>query len=388
MPQQQRKTWFILMAVLSLAAVLAPLGCSRAKDTWRKMAGTRAPDADLEAEAKAPPESVMEEVVIDGKTWVRSRNPNWNVIPGEPEYIYAEKGREMIGLSGFLLAGLARRLGVDQKSKAGAGVPEDKVQELVRKEVDRILKEEGLKAFASQDKGKPVGIVGRYVGVYPNPEVPRDMEGPSRTLASSLADAISGQKDLRVAPPEKVRAGFDKANVVGSVKKRQNLRALGDVLGVHGLILAGVVAPSGKNPGFMVLELYDTYLGNKIDGIAYPVEGRPDAAAIQKFARNNALRVSAGLMNVDWFGRVEFTKEGEVYLSLGENAGLKVGDRLKVVAPGKEVINPATQASLGFTSDESRGELKVRELLGDTGAVATVMSGGPFKANDKVKAAK
>jgi hypothetical protein len=310
------------------------------------------------------------------------------VIPGEPEYIYAEKGREMIGLKGWIVAGLARSLGIDQKGKAGAGVPEDKVQEMVRQEVDRILKEEGLKAFASQDKGKPGGIVGRYVGVYPNPEAPRDMEGPSRTLAASLADAISGQKDLKVAPPAKVKAGIDKANMAGSLKNRQNLQALGDSMGVHGLILTGVVPPSGKNPGFMVLELYDTYLGNKIDGIAYPVEGRPDAAAIQKFARNNALRVSAGLMNVDWFGRVEFTKEGEVYLSLGENAGLKVGDRLKVVSPGKEVINPTTQASLGFTADEPRGELKVRELLGETGAVATVMSGGPFKANDKVKATK
>jgi hypothetical protein len=385
---QKRESWFILVAILSLAAILMPLGCSRTKDTWRKVAGTRAPDADLEEEAKVPPESLKEEVVIDGKTWVRSRNPNFNVIPGEPQYIYAEKGREMVGLKGWMVASLARRLGIDEKSKAGAGVPEDKVQELVRKEVDRILKEEGLKAFASQDKGKPAGIVGRYVGVYPNPEVPRDMEGPSRTLAASLADAISGQKDLRVAPPEKVRAGFDKANVIGSLKKRQNLQALGDVLGVHGLILTGVVPPSGKNPGFMVLELYDTYMGNKIDGIAYPVEGRPDAAAIQKFARSSALRVSAALMNVDWFGRVEFTKEGDVYLSLGENAGLKVGDRLKVVAPGKEVINPNTQASLGFTSDETRGELKVTELLGETGAVAQVMSGGPFKANDKVKATK
>jgi len=152
--------------------------------------------------------------------------------------------------------------------------------------------------------------------------------------------------------------------------------------------LAGVVPPSGKNPSFLIVELYDTYLGTKVDGIAYPVEGRPDAATIQKFARNNALRVSAALMNVDWFGRVEFTKEGDVYLSLGENAGLKVGDRLKVVAPGKEVINPATQASLGFTADEPRGELKVKELLGETGAVAQVMSGGPFKANDKVKAVR
>jgi hypothetical protein len=83
---------------------------------------------------------------------------------------------------------------------------------------------------------------------------------------------------------------------------------------------------------------------------------------------------------------VEFIKEGKVYLSLGQNAGLKVGDRLKVVAPGKEVLNPRTHAVLGYTADTPQGELKVTELLGTTGAVAQSMSGGPFKSGDKVRA--
>ncbi|MEJ2071742.1 MAG: hypothetical protein P8X58_15290, partial [Syntrophobacterales bacterium] len=91
---------------------------------------------------------------------------------------------------------------------------------------------------------------------------------------------------------------------------------------------------------------------------------------------------------VEWFGRVEFTKEDNVYLSFGENAGLKVGDRLKVVAPGQEVINPTTHASLGFSSGTTKGQVKVKELLGTTGAVATVVSGGPFTTNDKVKAVR
>jgi hypothetical protein len=43
---------------------------------------------------------------------------------------------------------------------------------------------------------------------------------------------------------------------------------------------------------------------------------------------------------------------------------------------------------LGYTSDESQGELKVTDLLGNSGAVATVMSGGPFKPNDRGRAVK
>jgi hypothetical protein len=100
------------------------------------------------------------------------------------------------------------------------------------------------------------------------------------------------------------------------------------------------------------------------------------------------LRVAAALLAVDWFGRVEFVKEGKVYLSLGDNTGLKVGDRVKVVAPGQEVVNPDTSASLGVKGDQTRGVLKITELLGTTGAVAQTLSGGPFKANDKVKTVK
>jgi hypothetical protein len=81
-------------------------------------------------------------------------------------------------------------------------------------------------------------------------------------------------------------------------------------------------------------------------------------------------------MNVDWFGRVEFIKGGNVYLALGESTGLKVGDRLRVV-------NPTPEADIA--GDESLGQVRITELLGTSGAVAQTLAGGPFKANDKVK---
>jgi hypothetical protein len=98
--------------------------------------------------------------------------------------------------------------------------------------------------------------------------------------------------------------------------------------------------------------------------------------------------MAGDLLKINWFGRVEFIKEGRVYLNLGQNSGLKVGDRLKVVEPGKEVVNPQTRSILGYTADNPQGDIKVTELLGNTGAVALPLSGGPFKANDKVKPTK
>jgi len=378
------RNFLSILLIMLFAAVLIFVGCSKTKETWRRLSGTRAPDPDLEAEPQYPPEVRQDEIMIEGKPWVRSKNPNYPSMPGEPEYFYAEKGKEFKGISDMVKARIAQSMGLDPKAKYARGVPEEKVKELVRQEVDRILREQGLRAFHSQDKARPAGIVGRFVGIYPNPEA-RGMEGANRTLAAALADYMSRQKDLKVANPEKVKSAMTQAQVTGPLNLRNNLQALGNTLGVQALILTGVVPASGKNPNFFVLETYDTFKGTKVDGIAYPVEGRTDMAAIQDFVRNNALRVSAALLEVDWFGRVEFVKEGNVYLSLGDATGLKVGDRLKVVTPGQEVLNPATRAPLGFTRDDSHGELRITELLGNTGAVAQAISGGPFKTNDKVK---
>ena len=139
----------------------------------------------------------------------------------------------------------------------------------------------------------------------------------------------------------------------------------------------------------MVLQVYDTFTGLQEEAIVAPAAAaglRPET--VTKFAQDNALRVAGDLIRIGWFGRVEFVKEGKVYLSLGQNSGLKVGDRLKVVEPGKEVVNPKTRAVLGYTADIPQGEIKVTELLGNSSAVGLPLSGGPFKANDKVKAAK
>jgi len=386
--RQHMKKLLSLVFILIFAAVLVPAGCSRAKEKWRQVSGTRAPDSDLESEATSPPEAQKEEVVINGKTMVRSRNPYYLTMPNEPEYIYAEKGKELKTLQSMIEGSIARRLGLTKKTEVAKGVPEEEVQERVRKEVDRLLREQGLQALYSHGQGRPSKVVGRYVAVYPNPENARSMDGQNHTLAADVVAQLSRLKDVKVVGPDRVRAELSKAQATGAVNQRQSLQALGDTAGVQGLILTGVVPTSGKNPSFLVLEVYDTFKGTKVDSFAYPVEGNPNADTLEKFVRNNALRLAGALTQVDWFGRVEFVKEGNVYLSLGDSTGLKVGDRLKVVTPGKEVVNPNTQASLGFSGDESHGELKITELLSNTGAVAEVVSGGPFKANDKVKAVR
>jgi hypothetical protein len=302
--------------------------------------------------------------------------------------MYVEKGREMIGLQGHMAAALAKAIGREREKEGKGAVPADKIQELVRQEVERTLREQGLGGFVSRGKSADKGpYAGRAVAVIPDLDTPRNYEGLNRTLATSLADALRKQKDIAVSADDQVRAALSKAGVAGKISLAPNIKALGNHLGVQGIVLTGILPPEKGAAGVMVLETYDTFTGAKVQPVVQPAEaGELKADTVTRFAQNSALRVAAELVNLEWFGRVEFIKDSKVYLSLGQNAGLKVGDRLKVVAPGKEVVNPGTRAVLGYTADTPQGELKVTELLGTTGAVAMSLSGGPFKGGDKVKA--
>ena len=318
-----------------------------------------------------------------------AKTPTGSAEPNAPEYLYVEKGTEFMGAQQTLINSLAKAMGAQQAKAAGKTIPPDKLQEMVRTEVDRILKEQGLGGFVSQGKPGASAVVGRAVAVIPDLDTPKSYDGMNRTLAMAVGSAMGKMKDLKVSPPESVQEALRKVTLAGKLSLAPNIKALGDALGVQGIVLTGIKPPEGGTPGAMVLQVYDTFTGLQEDAMVTPAaagEVRPEA--VNKFAQDNSLRVAGDLLKIGWFGRVEFVKEGKVYLSLGQNSGLKVGDRLKVVEPGKEVVNPKTHAVLGYTADVPQGEIKVTELLGSGGAVALQLSGGPYKANDKVKPGK
>ena len=82
MPNQLMR-WGLL---LILAAALILSGCATAK----KWVGWESGEEDDEM---APLETKEETVMIDGKPYVRSRNPYWLTYADQPEYIYVEKGK-------------------------------------------------------------------------------------------------------------------------------------------------------------------------------------------------------------------------------------------------------------------------------------------------------
>lgn len=373
----------LLGLLLMLAVVLISGGCTTTTSSFKKWVGW---DKGEDDEETVPPEAQQETVMIDGKQYVRSKNPYWLTYPAQPEYIYAEKGTEMVGMQQHLINAVAKAMGREQAKTAGKTVSPDKLNEMVRAEVERILRDQGLGGFVSQGKGEKAPYTGRAAAFIPDLDTPMSQEGLNRNLAVALGDAVARQKDIKVSGQDQIREAMSKAGIAGKLYLAPNIRALGDYLGVQGIVLTGIVPPGQGSEGVMVVQVFDAFTGNKEQAIAVPAEGGLKPEAVTKFVQQNNLRVAGELVNLPWFGRVEFVKEGKAYLNLGQNAGLKVSDRLKVVTPGKAVVNPTTNAILGYTADVTQGELKVTELLGNSGAVAITVSGGPFKANDKVKA--
>jgi hypothetical protein len=371
-----------------LSLVLAGSGCT----TVKKWTGMTTPDEEeISREAKesaTPPELVGETVVIDGKTYVRSRNPYYLTYPAEPEYVYAEKGKEFVGL-GETLSRMRAKITGKETTKGTAGVPPEKVQEMVRQEVERIMREQGRggELFVSKVKS-PSPYGGRAVAVIPAlSETPKGYDGLNLTLANNLRADLQRQRDLVVMPEAATKEAQTK---VGGSKlaTSRNIQALGNALGVQGVIITQVIPPGYKDSsGYLAMSLYETFNGSEVKTILEPFgASTPKTDVVDMAVRKDSALLANEVRGLEWFGRVEFTKGEQIYVNVGNNSGLKVGKLLQVVQPGKEVVNPETKAVMGYTGDVSKGELRITEVLGNNAAATVAVSGGPFQPNDKVKA--
>src|SRR4030067_84112 len=109
------------LLLLVIAALLSG-GCTKVK----KWAGYGTSDEDEET---VPPEAQQETVMIDGKAYVRSKNPYWLSYPQAPEYLYVEKGTEFVGAQQTLVNSLAKAIGLQQAKAAGKTIPRESSRE-------------------------------------------------------------------------------------------------------------------------------------------------------------------------------------------------------------------------------------------------------------------
>jgi hypothetical protein len=88
---------------------------------------------------------------------------------------------------------------------------------------------------------------------------------------------------------------------------------------------------------------------------------------------------------LDWTTTIAKIEGENIYLNAGKLSGVRIGDSLEVFEPGKEIFNPTTNLSLGWTTGKLKGAIKVTNLFGVDAAVGQVAQGAGFSSNDVVK---
>ena len=99
---------FALMLRLGLLLLVSAALLSGGCTTVKQWAGYGTDDEDEET---VPPEAQQETVMIDGKPYVRSKNPYWLSDANAPEYLYVEKGTEFVGAQQNLVNSLVKAIG-------------------------------------------------------------------------------------------------------------------------------------------------------------------------------------------------------------------------------------------------------------------------------------
>jgi len=88
---------------------------------------------------------------------------------------------------------------------------------------------------------------------------------------------------------------------------------------------------------------------------------------------------------LEWTTTVARVEGDSLYLNAGKSSGLRIGDTLEVFEPGKEIIHPATNFSLGWTTGQLKGVIRVTDLFGVDAAIGKVVQGQGFNPNDVLK---
>jgi len=88
---------------------------------------------------------------------------------------------------------------------------------------------------------------------------------------------------------------------------------------------------------------------------------------------------------LDWATTIARIEGDQLYINAGKLSGLRVGDTLEVFAPGKEIVHPTTQLSLGWTTGQLKGAIRISDLFGVDAAIGKVLQGSGFNSNDVVK---
>ncbi len=112
-------------------------------------------------------------------------------------------------------------------------------------------------------------------------------------------------------------------------------------------------------------------------------DNTPLGEATREAVGQSAAAIAAELGDVPWAGRVVMVKDGQVYINVGSNGGLRVGDVLTVSRPGEELVDPATGLKLGVT-EQTLGQLTISSIQ-EKFSIAAAASSFTCERNDIIR---
>jgi curli biogenesis system outer membrane secretion channel CsgG len=89
------------------------------------------------------------------------------------------------------------------------------------------------------------------------------------------------------------------------------------------------------------------------------------------------------MSEIPWSGKVAAVDKENVYINGGTETGIKIGDILTVYRPGKEIIDPDTKLSMGYTRTKV-GKVQIKSYFGKNGSIAQNISDAKILENDIV----
>jgi hypothetical protein len=145
-----------------------------------------------------------------------------------------------------------------------------------------------------------------------------------------------------------------------------------------------ISAPEGVVSGKPIYaEVYDAMAGGQLrrfDGIISPNASadQSDRSAAEAVLGKFMEKIRDLVTLLPWYGRIIDVEGNRAYLAAGKEAGLRIGQVLKIYQNGKFM------KGLGFTPGEQVGTLSVQGFVGPNGSFGVIREGQGIKATDIV----
>jgi hypothetical protein len=223
------------------------------------------------------------------------------------------------------------------------------------------------------------------------PEAYEAAPDTKRLLLQSIQSQFAGHSKIFMVGPELVDEILLQQ---GLVVKQENTTKIARALGVYPaarlVVFVNELALHREGQGMegsLDYTLVDGFSGRSI--IAGEEIGASSTAGeshlLKELLSSMALAVEERAAEHAWLSRVAVVEGKRIYVSAGEASGLASGDILAVYGPGREIMHPTANVSMGFQPGPYKGKVKVVNLFGSDVSEATVVAEeGQIEVNDLV----